>query len=451
MTSGKGTSSIHLRFCFCRGFCLPPREREREIERERERDREREREREREMLTKPSFGVALCLPCISQHASLGLHCPRKMFNLTRKNGLKDAKKRSEKRSETRPNNFKPLSGRLKIFHQHFSKSSSLPKICEKMFLFIAKLCRGGHAHASYTWSESNLHGVLLECFCQGAPEGRQQKGETGPGTHIFADFCRFSLILGSLCKSRDLGVAENRRKPQETADFRRKPQKTADFCRNRFLPFAVSLLARSYFVHLAGSAPKSAFWVLCLAFFSPKNANKSAFLGVRQRSGEGVVRRNGCPKGCFWRVRFFSAPLRFVLTKTPARSWKPYGGRVETDSPKTPLWTTVSLHDAFAAPLAHSQKSTLWGTPSQVPTHTQKALRGALSEARAPGLSCKWRPGSQNKIKKIRCANCQSSAFGFLYFRGRFPQGAKFFPWQGYSLEKGAGELQEVWCLLIRF
>ena len=33
---------------------------------------------------------------------------------------------------------------------------------------------------------------------------------------------------------------------QKTADLRRKPQKTADFCRNRFLPFAVSLLARSY-------------------------------------------------------------------------------------------------------------------------------------------------------------------------------------------------------------
>ena len=80
---------------------------------------------------------------------------------------------------------------------------------------------------------------------QGAPKGRQQKGETGPGTHIFADFCRFSLIFGSLCKSRDLGVADFRRKPQETADFRRKPQKTADFCRNRFLPFAVSVLARS--------------------------------------------------------------------------------------------------------------------------------------------------------------------------------------------------------------
>ena len=34
---------------------------------------------------------------------------------------------------------------------------------------------------------------------------------------------------------------------------------------------------------------------------------------ARQRSGEGVVRRNGCPKEYFWRVRFFSAPLRFSL------------------------------------------------------------------------------------------------------------------------------------------
>ena len=40
------------------------------------------------------------------------------------------------------------------------------------------------------------------------------------------------------------------------------------------------------------------------------------FFRARQRRGEGVVRRNGCPKGCFWRVRFFSAPLRFVLKNT---------------------------------------------------------------------------------------------------------------------------------------
>ena len=37
-------------------------------------------------------------------------------------------------------------------------------------------------------------------------------------------------------------------------------------------------------------------------------------LGVRQTSGEGIVRRNGCLKGNLWRVRFFAAPLRFVLT-----------------------------------------------------------------------------------------------------------------------------------------
>ena len=70
---------------------------------------------------------------------------------------------------------------------------------------------------------------IWQLCSQGAPKGRQQKGETGPGTHIFADFCRFSLIFGSLCESRDLGVADLRRKPQETADFRRKPQETADF------------------------------------------------------------------------------------------------------------------------------------------------------------------------------------------------------------------------------
>ena len=33
------------------------------------------------------------------------------------------------------------------------------------------------------------------------------------------------------------------------------------------------------------------------------------------RSGEGVVRRNGRPKVFFWRVRFFSSPLRFALKR----------------------------------------------------------------------------------------------------------------------------------------
>ena len=40
------------------------------------------------------------------------------------------------------------------------------------------------------------------------------------------------------------------------------------------------------------------------------------FIRSCQRSGEGVVRGNGRPKGRFWRVRFFSAPVRLAL-KTP--------------------------------------------------------------------------------------------------------------------------------------
>ena len=128
----------------------------------------------------------------------------------------------------------------------------------------------------------------LRALSQGAPKGRQQKGETGPGTHIFADFCRFSLIFGSLRKSRDLGVADLCRKPQETADFRRKPQKTADFCRNRFLPFAVSLLARSYSRLAMRTCPPDSLqgqgmWAWMNYFEVPA----TAFFYTRESYGEG--------------------------------------------------------------------------------------------------------------------------------------------------------------------
>ena len=77
---------------------------------------------------------------------------------------------------------------------------------------------------------------------------------------------------------------------------------------------------------------------------TPETSEKSKFarsglipinqmLGACQRSGEGVVRRNGRPKGCFWRVRFFSGPSRL----------------------------TISPHDAFSAPLARPQNCT-WGS-----------------------------------------------------------------------------------------
>ena len=40
---------------------------------------------------------------------------------------------------------------------------------------------------------------------------------------------------------------------------------------------------------------------------------QAKLIRARQRSGDGVVRANGRPTGCFWRVRFFSAPFRFAL------------------------------------------------------------------------------------------------------------------------------------------
>ena len=55
---------------------------------------------------------------------------------------------------------------------------------------------------------------------QGAPKGRQQKGETGTGTHIFADFRRFSLNVSARSESVNQGIWES----QICAESRRKPQ-----------------------------------------------------------------------------------------------------------------------------------------------------------------------------------------------------------------------------------
>ena len=52
-----------------------------------------------------------------------------------------------------------------------------------------------------------------------------------------------------------------------------------------------------------------------------------------------------------------------------------------------------ALLGTFRGKVLFNRKA-LRGTPSQVLKSTQEALRGALS-ARAPGHSCKWRPGSQ--------------------------------------------------------
>ena len=54
---------------------------------------------------------------------------------------------------------------------------------------------------------------------------------------------------------------------------------------------------------------------------------------------EGVVQGNGRLKGCFWRVRFFSAPVRFAL-KTPEN--------LKWEEKKRTLQNTL-LDDRFSA------------------------------------------------------------------------------------------------------
>ena len=57
--------------------------------------------------------------------------------------------------------------------------------------------------------------------------------------------------------------------------------------------------------------------------------------------------------------------LRFALT-TPENLKGSENFSEETDSPKTPFWTTVSPHDAFYAPLAHPRLSAkTWQTGLQ--------------------------------------------------------------------------------------
>ena len=74
-----------------------------------------------------------------------------MFNLTRRTVWE--RRKIEKWSETWPNNFKPLSGRLVIFHWHFLKVFHHPKFAQKRCFFTARLCRGSHANISQRLGE----------------------------------------------------------------------------------------------------------------------------------------------------------------------------------------------------------------------------------------------------------------------------------------------------------
>ena len=92
---------------------------------------------------------------------------------------------------------------------------------------------------------------------------------------------------------------------------------------------------------------------------------------------------------------FLLCPLRFSGHFRCFKS-KPEGGREETDSPQTPFWTTVSPHDAFAAPLAHSERGTYTNPsypqcPEAIP-FDKTAERGAVREVSLREISGLW-PG----------------------------------------------------------
>ena len=91
---------------------------------------------------------------------------------------------------------------------------------------------------------------------------------------------------------------------------------------------------------------------LVFPWIFPVNSNQPK--GARQRSGEGVVRRNGCSKGSFWRVLFFSAPLRFsgplslrTNLKGAEKKWTlqkhPFGEPFLRTTPSPLLWRTLNL------------------------------------------------------------------------------------------------------------
>ena len=95
----------------------------------------------------------------------------------------------------------------------------------------------------------------------------------------------------------------------------------------------------------------------------------------------------------------------------PAAIYRSAQGPGPESAPRSAFWVFLGtwlpvpqrvLLECFLAFLGlnnakkHS-RSTLWGTRSQVPNNTQKALRGHFP-ARAPEHSCKWRLGAQDNV-----------------------------------------------------
>ena len=116
-----------------------------------------------------------------------------------------------------------------------------------------------------------------------------------------------------------------------------------------------------------------------------------------QRSGEVVVRGNGCPKGCFWRVRFFSVPLEVALT-TPTNL---KGTEKKRTLEKHPFGqpfprTTPSLH-LQRTPIAIGSRKEVSRLCSGLAGY-ENPTSGYLRPGKAP-KTCEGRPTEPETLK----------------------------------------------------
>ena len=85
----------------------------------------------------------------------------------------------------------------------------------------------------------------------------------------------------------------------------------------------------------------------CGRWRSPRRKSERAKGAEKASCGETVDHKGVL----IWRVRFFTAPLWFSGVLRARLLGE--GGQRRLTLQKTPFWTTVSLHDASSAPLAH--------------------------------------------------------------------------------------------------
>ena len=93
-----------------------------------------------------------------------------------KHGTKNATKMIRKRPKTCPKYSEPLSCRLKVFHLHFSKNSSLPKTCTKPQKLHRDSLQSAGLATLRKWANKISQVGLLRSHLRSSPTGRESQG-----------------------------------------------------------------------------------------------------------------------------------------------------------------------------------------------------------------------------------------------------------------------------------